>query len=299
MKLRKYPPLPQSARPVLWLVRALSSLAMILGVYLAVQLASRGDTLSAILFLAISIAFVLATWMNPLSPLLWVGIGAMVTVLVILDPGVISITLAITAAVMFWIRGMKQGSPVEAASLRPIEPDSVMNGAQPFVTELLESGWRQAGAYAFDSRRKAVTVSVLVHPNLDRHAEITDIVFSIESRFQDSRILISNSSGRTAWPPSYLTNDVFGASPAELAEAHQRALDLLAEYDLEPQHVLEHTIVSEAMASEMETIEWSQENPSGGLFNFGGGADPLDDSPASKERIEAWLESSIEYQVEP
>jgi hypothetical protein len=282
---------------MVWLVRAISAVALTVSVYLSATLAARGDTLSAVLFLSISIAYVLATWMNPLSPLLWIGIAAMISALLVLDPGVVSVTLAIAAAVLFWMRGRKQSSPVDPATLRPVEPDSVMPSAQAFVTELIEAGWRQAGAYAFDSRKTAVTVSVLVHPDLDRHAEITDMVFSIESRFPNSRILITNSSGRAVLPPSYLTNDVFGATPAELAEAHQHALDILGGFDLEPEHVLEHTIVSEAMASEMETIEWSYENPSGGLFNFGGGHGALDDSPASKARIEEWRRATIEYSV--
>jgi len=282
---------------MVWLVRAISAVALTVSVYLSATLAARGDTLSAGLFLSISIVYVLATWMNPLSPLLWIGIAAMISALLVLDPGVVSVTLAIAAAVLFWMRGRKQSSPVDPATLRPVEPDSVMPSAQAFVTELIEAGWRQAGAYAFGSRKTEVTVSVLVHPDLDRHAEITDMVFSIESRFPNSRILITNSSGRAVLPLSYLTNDVLGATPAELAEAHQHALDILGGFDLEPEHVLEHTIVSEAMASEMETIEWSYENPSGGLFNFGGGHGALDDSPASKARIEEWLRPTIEYSV--
>jgi len=282
---------------MVWLVRAISAVALTVGVYFSATLASQGDTVSAVLFLTISITYVLATWMHPLSPLLWIGIGAMIGAMIVLEPGVISFTLAIAAAVLFWMRGRKQSSPVDPASLCPVEPDSVMPGAEAFVTELLDADWRQAGAYAFDSQKTTVTVSVLVHPDLDRHAEITDMVFSIESRFQASRILITNSSGRAGLPPNYLTNDVFGATPAELAEAHQHALEILGGFELEPEHVLEHTIVSEAMASEMETIEWSRENPSGGLFNFGGGHGALDDSPSSKARIEAWLVSSIEYEV--
>ncbi len=235
---------------MVWLMRAISGVAAIIGGYLAAQLASRGETLLAVLYLTIAIAYLLATWTNPLSPLLWVGIGAMIGVFLFLDTGVMSITLAIAAAVLFWMRGRKQGSPVDPGSLRPVSPESVMEGAHPYVAELIESGWRQAGAYAFDSPKVPVTVSVLVHPNLDRHAEITDMVFSIESRFRESRILISNSSGLAGLPPSYLTNDVAGASPAELADAHQSALDILAGHDLAPLQVLEHTIVSEAMASE-------------------------------------------------
>jgi hypothetical protein len=282
---------------MVWLMRAISGVAAIIGGYLAAQLVSQGETLLAVLYLTLAIAYLLATWTNPLSPLLWVGIGAVIAVFLLLDPGVVSITLAIAAAALFWMRGRKRGSPVDPGSLCPVSPESVMEGAYPYVAELIESGWRQAGAYCFDSPKVPVTVSVLVHPDLDRHAEITDMVFSIESRFQESLILISNSSGRAGLPPSYLTNDVAGASPAELADAHQSALDILAGYDLVPLRVLEHTIVSEAMASEMETIEWSQQNPSGGLFNFGGGAGALDDSAKSRSRIEEWLVASTEYRV--
>jgi hypothetical protein len=282
---------------MVWLMRAISGVAAIIGGYLAAQLVSQGETLLAVLYLTIAIAYLLTTWTNPLSPLLWVGIGAVIAVFLILDPGVMSVALAIAAAALFWMRGRKRSSPVDPGSLCPVSPESVMEGAHSYVAELIESGWRQAGAYCFDSPRVPVTVSVLVHPDLDRHAEITDMVFSIESRFQESLILISNSSGRAGLPPSYLTNDVAGASPAELADAHQSALDILAGHDLAPLRVLEHTIVSEAMASEMETIEWSQQNPSGGLFNFGGGAGALDDSTKSRSRIEEWLVASTEYRV--
>ncbi len=80
-----------------------------------------------------------------------------------------------------------------------------------------------------------------------------------------------------------------GASPAELADAHQQALDILATFDVAPLQINEKTIVSEALASEVETIQWSKQNPPGGLFNFGRGVGLLDESPEARGRVETWL----------
>jgi hypothetical protein len=289
MGFRKYPPAPKGARRLIWVARALAAAAFVVGLSMAMLAAREGETVLAMLFVAISVAYVLGTWANPLSPMLWIAIGTIVVVLLILDPGALTITLAIGTAVLFWLRGRKQSTPIDASTLRPVAPEAVMPGAEEYVGRLTDRGWRQAGAYEFDALTSAVIASVLVHPDLDRHAEITDMVFAIESRFEGSLILLTISSGRTRLPPNYLANDVLGASPDELADSHQRALDLLAGFGVTPLEVAEHTIVSEAMASEVETIEWSIRNPSGGLFNFGAGVGELDDSPDSRERIEAWL----------
>jgi hypothetical protein len=288
---RRYPPTPVAARRLVWLSRALSGLAFVLGLYFGALAMSRDQDVLAMLFLAISAAYVLATWANPASPLIWVAIGGIVTILVILDPNVLTVTLAVAAGALFWLRGRKQITRVNTSTIRPVADDAIMTGAERFVSELAELGWRQAGAYEFDSRSATVTASVLVHPELDRHAEITDMVFAIESRFEDGLILITMSSARAGLPPNYLANIVFGATPAELADAHQNALDLLATFDVAPLRVPEHTIVSEAMASEVETIEWSVRHPTGGLFNFGTGPGPLDDSQRSRLRIKDWLAS--------
>jgi len=277
----------------MWLARAISAVAFVVGMFLAAQAAAAGNTVGALLFIAISVAYVLATWVSPLSPVPWIAIGGMVTVFVVLDPGVISITLAAAAGVLFWMRGRKRSSSINTSSLHPVAPDAVMRGAEHRVAELVAMGWRQAGAYGFDSLAASVTASVLVHPDLDRHAQITDMVASIESRFENGRILITLNSGRATLPPNYLANDIPGASPAELAEDHQRALDLLATFGVAPLQVPEHTIVSEAMASEVETIQWSSDHASGGLFNFGTGTGPLDRSQQSTARIEAWIGNSV------
>jgi hypothetical protein len=221
----------------------------------------------------------------------------MVAVFVVLDPGVISITLAAATGVLFWMRGRKRSSSIDTSTLHPVDPDAVMRGAEQGVDELLALGWRQAGAYGFESLAASVTASVLVHPDLDRHAQITDMVASIESRFENGQILITLNSGWASLPPNYLANDIPGASPTELADSHQRALDLLATFGIAPLQVPEHTIVSEAMASEVETIQWSSDHASGGLFNFGAGAGALGGSPQSTARIEAWIADSTEYQV--
>jgi hypothetical protein len=297
MGLRSLIQKPSAVQRIMWLARAVSAVAFVVGMFLAAQAAAAGNTVGALLFIAISVAYVLATWVSPLSPVPWIAIGGMVAVFVVLDPGVISITLAAAAGVLFWMRGRKRSSSIDTSTLHPVAPDAVMRGAEQRVDELVAMGWRQAGAYGFESLAARVTASVLVHPNLDRHAQITDMLASIESRFDDGRILITLNSGRASLPPNYLTNDLPGASPAELAGDHQRALDLLVTFGVTPLQVPEHTIVSEAMASEVETIQWSTDHVSGGLFNFGTGAGALDGSPKSTARIEAWLADSTEYQV--
>lgn len=292
MSLRSLVQKPSPVQRIMWLARAVSAVAFVAGLFLAAQAAAAGNPVGALLFLAISVAYVLATWVSPLSPVPWIAIGGIVVVFVVIDPGVISVTLAVAAGVLFWMRGRKRSSSIDTTTLRPVSPESVMPGAEHVVEEFIDLGWRQAGAYAFDSMSGNVTASVLVHPDLDRHVQITDILVSIESRFEGGRILTTLSSGRASLPPNYLANDLLGASPAELADAHQAALDILATQGATALQVPEHTIVSEAMASEVETIEWSKSHPSGGLFNFGAGVGPLDDSQEASARIEAWFDDA-------
>ena len=228
MASRRYPPVPKTARRIIWLGRAISAIGLVIGVYVGMQLASQGQTSRAFLILSLAAVYVLTTWVSALSPLLWVSVGGMVLIFVVLEPNVISLTLVVAVAVLFWMRGKGQTSPIDPAGLRPVASDAVMPGAEGFVTQLTERGWRQAGAYAFDSKRASVTASVLVHPDLDRYADITDMVFGIESRFEGSRMLITLNTGHGSLPPNYLGNGLVGASPTELADAHQQALDILA-----------------------------------------------------------------------
>ena len=288
MAFLEQPPLPPSALRMVWLARAVSAVGLVIGVYVGALAAAEGELLHAFLILALALAYVLVTWANPHSPLVWLAIGTMVLILVVLDPGVISITVAIAASVFFWMRGRFGRSP-SMASLRPVFTDTVTRGAEVYVGELSELGWRHVGGYAFDLARIPITAVVLVHPNLDRYSVITDMVFSIESRFPDSRFLVTLNSGRSGLPPNYLANDITGASPGALADAHQQALDVLATRGVTPMELDEEAIVEEALASEVETAEWSRANPSRGLFNFGGGAGVLDDSSVSAQRVETWL----------
>ena len=143
--------MPRSARRMVWLARAISAVALFIGMITGARAASEGAIVLAFLYLTISVAFVLATWVSPLSPLVWVAIAGMVTVMLVLEPNVVTATLAIAAALLFWLRGRKQSSPVNPASLRAVPSDTVMRGAEAYVGELEDLGWRQAGAYAFDT----------------------------------------------------------------------------------------------------------------------------------------------------
>lgn len=275
---------------MIWLARAVSSVGLVIGVYVGAYWASQGETILAFLTLAMAVAYVLSTWINPMSPWVWVSLGSLSAVLVLLNPGVISITMAIAVGVLFWMRGRMRIAP-SVATLRPVFTDMVMDGAAAYVAELTDAGWNHVGGYAFDSARISVTASVLVHTSLDRYAVITDMVFAIESRFEGNRFLVTLNSDRTGLPPNYLANSVFGASPGALALAHQQALDVLASHGLTPVKLDEEAIVEEALASEVETTEWSMQNPSPGLFNFGAGKGQVDGSSVSEQRIVAWMAS--------
>lgn len=290
MPADRRPPLPQSAKRIVWLARAASTVALALGIYLAAGLAAAGGTLEAVLVLGIAGAYAISTWVNPLSPWLWVTLGVLAGLFVLIDPGVVSITLAVALVVLFWMRGRLQVPSV--ATLTPIFTNEVMPGAAGFVDELAGLGWEHVGGYAFESGHTAVTAAVMLHPDGDRYAAVTDMVYAIESRYDDVRILLTINSGRAALPPAYLTNVVKG-SPTELAASHQRAIELLADHGVMPLPLDPEAIVEEALASEVETLEWNARRAGAGLFNFGGGTGELDDSAVSATRIETWLASQV------
>lgn len=279
------PPLPKSAQRLVWLSRAASTAGLAIGMYIAATWLSHGNVVEGLLVLAIAAAYALSTWLNPLSPWLWVALGALSALFLVIDTGVVSITMAIALLVLFWMRSRLQAPSV--SSLTPIFSDEVMPGAAGFVAELTDQGWEHVGGYAFESGHSPVTATVLLHPDADRYAAITDMVYAIESRYDDARILLTINSGRAALPPAYLSNVVKG-SPGELAAAHQRAVELVASHGLTPLPLDPEAVVEEALASEVETLEWNARR-GGGLFNFGGGAGELDDSAISATRIATWL----------
>ena len=286
MPADRRPPLPRSAQRIVWLARAASTAGLAFGVYLAVRLAAHGATAPAMLVLAIAGAYAISTWLNPLSPLMWIALAVLAGLFVISDQGPISITLAVALVVLFWLRSRPQLPSI--SSLTPIFTDDVMPRAATLVAELTDQGWERVGGYAFQSGRTPVTAAVLLHPDCDRYAAITDLVYAIESRFDDAKVLLTINSGRASLPPFYLANVVKG-SPTDLAAGHQQAVELLSERGLTPLLLDPEAVVEEALASEVETLEWGARHGRGGLFNFGEGTGELDDSAISATRIETWL----------
>lgn len=289
MPADRYLPLPQAAQRMVWLARAVSTVGLAIGVYFAIFWMSQGQVIQALLVLAIAVSYSLSTWVNPLSPWLWVTLGCLSGLFLLVDPGVVSVTMAVALVVLFWMRSRLEAPSV--SSLTPIFTDDVMPGAEGYVAELTDLGWHHAGGYTFESGRTPVTATVLLHPDGDRYAVITDMVFAIESRYPDSKILLSINSGRASLPPSYLTN-VRRGSPAKLAASHQTALDVIESFGLTPLPLDPEAVVEEALASEVETIEWTARRSGTGLFNFGSGLGELDDSSVSAQRIEMWMRVS-------
>lgn len=273
---------------MVWLARAISTVGLAIGVLIAGLWLADGRVGPALLVLAVTAAYALSTWVNPLSPWFWVVAGGISTVLVIVDPGVVSVTLAVALVVLFWMRARLQAPSV--SSLTPIFTNEVMAGAEHHVAELIDLGWEHVGGYTFDSAKAPVTAAVLLHSDADRYAVVTDVVFAIESRFDDARILLTINSGRASLPPAYLSSVVKG-TPGRLAASHQRSLEILSTHAMTPQPLDPEAVVEEALASEVETTEWNAARSNTGLFNFGGGAGEIDDSAVWATRIETWLAS--------
>jgi hypothetical protein len=290
MPAERQPPVPRAAQRMMWLARAVSTVGLAIGIYFAIVSMADGHAAQALLVLAIAVCYTLSTWVDPLSPLFWVTLGCLSGLFLFVDPGLVSLTLAVALVILFWMRSRIQ--PPSVSSLTPIFTDDVMPGAAAYVAELTDLGWRQVGGYTFDSARTPVTATVLLHPDGDRYAAITDMVFGIESRYPDSKILLTINSSRASLPPAYLTN-VRRGSPAKLADSHQRAIDVLESYGLTPLPLDPEAVVEEALASEVETIEWNARRHGFGLFNFGGGAGELDDSSVSAQRIEMWIAAPV------
>lgn len=287
MPAKLLPPLPRAARRTVWLARAISTVGLVIAALIAAIWLSEGNTGQALLVLGVAAAYALVTWLNPLSPIFWVVVGVLSALFVLTDPGIVSITLAVALVVLFWMRGRIQAPSL--SSLTPIFTDEVMAGAERWVGELTDLGWEHVGGYSFESAKVPVTVAVLLHPDADRHAVITDVVFAIESRYDDSRFLLTINSGRAALPPSYLPNIVRG-TPGDLAASHTRAIEILVSHGVTPQQLDPEAVVEEALASEVETTEWNAlRGGGGGMFNFGAGPGEIDESAVSAIRIENWL----------
>ena len=191
---------------------------------------------------AISAGFVgtgsilLVTWARGFPAREWAATAMLfVGIALVGSPIFALVILAAAVGVQVWLgRRMRSRLTTEFERLDAAE---VMPGAEEAVAALEAAGFRRSGALASEVPQmrgtRRVVASVLAGPSEDRFAVATDRIVEVVSRFGD-RWLLTIDSGLTPVAADKLRQVVAGATPAELAKAHQAALDLLAEKGATP-----------------------------------------------------------------
>jgi hypothetical protein len=117
-------------------------------------------------------------------------------------------------------------------TLEQLDQSLVMAGAEDFVQQFSDEGFRPCGSYRFHTAGKAVVMTIMAGPQSDRLAVITDKVLQISSRF-GSRSLVTTNSAVAPVPADILRQHVDGG-PVDLVRAHGAALTLLHRHSIRP-----------------------------------------------------------------
>ena len=124
------------------------------------------------------------------------------------------------------------------------------------------------------------------------YAVVTDLVLDVISTF-GRRWFSTRNSASAPLPPEYLSNDLRGAEPNELVDAHRRGLEILGARGLTPDPISREQLLETQLSSERRCTEWALRGPRAraakALLDSGVGQGELDEGPSSLRRIDAWL----------
>jgi hypothetical protein len=180
--------------------------------------------------------------------------------------------------------------------VEPAEVGTVMPGAEQAVAEFEAAGFRHGGAYQSTIDDRLAVLTVLVGPVQDRCAVVTDEVVELISTF-DGRFLATANSASVPRIPALLRQQV-ARDTHVLLQAHQVAIDLLAERGLRPERFEDdREAVAASRTLEDVTIQFVLDAPLRHAvqahLRWTGTDDrlPLGRDSASARRIDAWLAS--------
>lgn len=286
--LRPYPPLPQSSKRFFRWFRLAAASFVPAAAYLAWTLQRDGQSTAAWSWLLLSLAVVALSWTHPQSP---VFLGSLVLVAGALAVASRSVLIGAAGLIFVAVAVWNLYGPVRIL----VDPDQIarlpaggaMPGAQPFISAFEAAGWTQEAALSVPIRGLDIVSSLMLAPDRRSFAEVTDVVISLISDFDDERFLLTRNSAVAKLPPAYLTNDLRGAEVEELISSHRQALDLLSQRGLNPVPLEGSTLGDQAIAGERRVVEWHRQNRT--RKNSGLGNGPLDGSQRSAGRIDAWL----------
>jgi hypothetical protein len=249
-------------------------------------------------------SILLVTWARGFPTREWLT-TAMLFVGIALVGSPIFALVVLAAALFFQLWLSRRLRSRMSTDFERLDAGEIMPGAEETVAAFESAGFRRSGAYATQVPRltgtRRVVVSVLTGPEDDRFAIATDRIAEIVSRFGD-RSLLTINSGLASLPADKLRQIVARAAPAELAAAHQKALDLLAQRGLAPDRLAyEDDAVEAAFELERSAIAFAA---GGGGFGNGmmmrtASDPPLRDDERSRRRIDGWLAADAPALVDP
>ena len=283
--------------------RSVAVAALLVGLVAATLVAWLGEVRFALVALAVPLVYLAAVLVTPLR-IFWLTIllYALVPALAGYLLGYPVLGLVGGVAVAGWIVfGAMHGLRAVPATIRPLDAVTVDPEAADHVAAFEGLGFEPVGAYAFDADPgRSVVVTVLLGAKGDEYALVTDLVLDVVSIF-GSRLFITANSAVAPLPPEYLSNALRGAGPDEIVRAHRRGLELLADQGLAPDPIDRDGLLETQLALERRCGEWSLRKRLlvQSLFASGLGSGPLDGSPSSRQRIEAWLGGPAPFSLRP
>jgi len=254
-----------------------------------------GRETTAVLALLVLLAYVGAIWSIalriPWLTALLISGAALVSGILVGYPLVGAIAAVVLFAWLAFQAGLSRS--LNADSLRTLDPDAVDPEAVAGVAAYEALGFERAGAYGFEpAPGKEVVATLLIGPASDRYVVVTDLVMDVVSWFGE-RSLVTRNSASAPLPADCLANDLRGAEPAELADGHSRALEVLAARGLTPDRIRREDVLERQLAFERVTLEWARSRmgrtKTASFFRSGAGFGALTDDASGRQRIDAWL----------
>lgn len=279
-------------------VQRLAKTVLVLGVAVALLAFALGYVEIGVVVVLIACAYVGAVWSLRLR-MLWVTAMLMSIALVASGYVLGYPLLGALAAVLAvgWIALQVGRVVVDPTTLRRLESDPTDPGSAMSIAEFEALGFERIGALSVDPiPGKTVIANVMLGPRDDRYAVVTDLVLDVVSTFGE-RWLITRNSATVALHHECLANELRGAAPTELAEAHQSALHVLAAKGLAPDRIRTERLLEAHLELERRSLGQLEghrlRRTFDAFFDSGLGSGPLDESPASQRRIDAWLGTTI------
>jgi hypothetical protein len=271
-----------------------AKLLSVFGAAVALLAFARGYPLVGVIVILMVCAYVSAVWSVRLR-MLWVTAVLMTFAFVASGYAIGRPILGIAAAVLVvgWLAFRVGRVVIDPTTLRRVDTDEADPGTTASIAEFEALGFKRVGALAVDPvPGKTVIANLMIGPREDRYAVVTDLILDVISTF-DGRLLTTANWAFVNVQPERLANVLRGATPTELADAHQTALDLLAASGLAPNRIHAEELLDAHLELERRLIaRFERSRLRRTYYAFFGsslGSGPLDRSPASQQRINTWL----------